>query len=53
MAPDTVKLPVPEAPNDFDLDMSSEKQQEIMEKFKDVFGLPSPNWHKNRGDMKE
>jgi hypothetical protein len=53
IAPDIVKLPMPEAPNNFDLDMSSEKQQEMQQNFKDVFGLPSPKWFRNRGDMKE
>ena len=54
IAPQTVKLPVPEVNDGFDLNMSPEKQEQMREKFKGIFGLPNPNvWWRNRGDMKE
>ena len=54
IAPKIVKLPVPEVHNDLDLNMSPEKEREMKEKFKDIFGLPDTNvWWRNRGDMKK
>ena len=54
IAPKTVKLPVPEVNDGFDLNMSPEKQEEMREKLKGLFDTPNPNvWWRNRGDFKK
>ena len=54
IAPTTVKLPVPDQSSFFDLPPGTE---DLSQSFKDRFGLPSPQWWKNRkdrgGDMKK
>ena len=52
IAPKSVKLPVPDGPSDV-WDFKGGMTDEMQQNFKDVFGLPSRKWFRERGDMKE
>ena len=52
IAPKSVKLPLPDTPSD-GFDIKGGTTEEMRQKFKDVFNLPSRKWFRNRGDMKE
>ena len=52
IAPKRVKLPLPNTPSDV-FDIKGGTTEEMRQKFKDVFNLPSRKWFRNRGDMKE
>ena len=52
IAPKSVKLPVSDGSYDV-WDFKGGMTDEIQQNFKDVFGLPSRKWFRERGDMKE
>ena len=52
IAPKSVKLPVSDGSSDV-WDFKGGMTDEIQQNFKDVFGLPSRKWFRERGDMKE
>ena len=52
IAPKSLKLPVPDGSSDV-WDFKSDVTNDMQQKFKDIFGLPSRKWFRERGDMKE